>query len=631
MCKKKGRLYTKAKKTGAGWEKFVEYQKLTQTELNKAHWRYINGVLVQGLEEGDQKPFWRYIRSQQQDNQGVSALRSGSQLYSDAMTKARLLSEQFSSVFTKDTPESADIQLQGPQYPPLGKLAVNEAGVCKLLKNLNPGKASGPDEIPTRLLKTLADEVSPVVTGLIHQSLNSGWLPKAWKEAWITPVFKGGARCDPANYRPISLTSVVCKLAEHVLSTHIRGHLDQFGILTPANHGFRSKHSCESQLLLTTHDLLKHRDLGHSIDVGILDFSKAFDTVPHKRLINKLRIYGIHGEVLSWIESFLSYRQQLVLCDGVKSEHSLVTSGVPQGTVLGPLLFLLYINDMPSVVDPGTSVRLFADDTLIYRVIHSIEDQVVLQRDLARLEQWASTWGMVFNASKCHIMHISRPSCCSHQYMYQFRGIVLSSVTSEKYLGVYLNHDLKWSHHIDQVAAKAARKLGFVRCNLRGAPVDCKKLAYVTLVRSGMEYASVIWDPPTKADSNKLEKIQRTAARWILSSYSYKTSVTSLLQQLQLESLEERRKIQRLAFMYKILNDQVAVPATSVDLTLSSRPSRGVDANQQKLVTVRCHTEIYRQSYCIRTVKDWNTLPQSIVSAGSLALFKSRLASHAAP
>ena len=127
------------------------------------------------------------------------------------------------------------------------------------------------------------------------------------------------------------------------------------------------------------------------------------------------------------------------------------------------------------------------------------------------------------------------------------------------------------------------------------------------LVRSGMEYASVIWDPPTKADSNKLEKIQRTTARWILSSYSYKTSVTSLLQQLQLESLAERRKIQRLAFMYKILNDQVAVPATSVDLTLSSRPSRGVDANQQKLVTVRCHTEIYRQSYCIRTVKDWNT------------------------
>jgi len=153
MCKKKGRLYTKAKKTGSGWEKFVEYQKATQTELNKAHWRYVNSVLVQGLEEGDQKSFWRYVHSQRQDNQGVSALTRGPQLYSDALTKARLLSEQFSSVFTKDTPETAEIRLQGPQYPPLEKLVVTEVGVCKLLKNLNPGKASGPDEIPTRLLE----------------------------------------------------------------------------------------------------------------------------------------------------------------------------------------------------------------------------------------------------------------------------------------------------------------------------------------------------------------------------------------------------------------------------------------------------------------------------------------------
>jgi len=153
--------------------------------------------------------------------------------------------------------------------------------VYKLLTNLNSGKASGPDEIPTRLLKTLADEVTSMVTNPICQSLNTCCLPRAWKEAWITPVFKSSARCDPANYCPISLICIVCKLAEHILSSHIRQHLDKYGILTSANRGFRSRHSCESQLLLTTHDLLKKRDQGHSIDVGILDFSKAFDTVPH--------------------------------------------------------------------------------------------------------------------------------------------------------------------------------------------------------------------------------------------------------------------------------------------------------------------------------------------------------------
>jgi len=234
---------------------------------------------------------------------------------------------------------------------------------------------------------------------------------------------------------------------------------------------------------------------------------------------------------------------------------------------------------------------------------------------------------MVFNASKCHMMHISRLSS-SEQYMYQLCDVVLSSVTSEKYLGVYLNHDLQWSHHNDQVAAKASRKLDFSKRNLRGAPVDCKKLAYVTLVRSGMEYTSIMWDPYTKRDSDKLEKTQRCAAMWIFSSYSWKTSVTTLLQQLQLESLTQRCRVQRLAFMYKILNDQVAVPPASVDLQLSSRPTRGIDANKQKLVTVRSFTEQYRQSFSIRTAKDWNSLPQSVVAADSSAQFKSQLVRH---
>ena len=187
--------------------------------------------------------------------------------------------------------------------------------------------------------------------------------------------------------------------------------------MTPANHGFRKGHSCESQLLLTTHELLKYRDAKLQVDIGILDFSKAFDTVPHKRLLAKLRLYGIHGNVLRWIASFLQDRRQLVVCDGEKSEYSPVTSGVPQGTVLGPLLFLLHINDLPSVVDPGTSVRLFADDALIYRTINSIEDQVVLQQDLNRLESWAKSWGMVFNPSKCYMMQIGRGrNILSHMY-----------------------------------------------------------------------------------------------------------------------------------------------------------------------------------------------------------------------
>ena len=436
-----------------------------------------------------------------------------------------------------------------------------------------------------------------VVTSIICQTLNQGRLPDVWRDAWVTPVFKKGGRSDPANYPPVSLTCIVCKLAEHILCMHIRGHLNNKGILKPANHGFRKDHSCETQLFLTTHELLKHRDAKRQVDIGILDFSKAFDTLPHKRLLNKLRLYGIHGSVLRWIESFLMNRRQLVVCNGVNSEYSPVTSGVPQGKVLGLLLFLLYINDMPSVVTQG--------------VINNIEDQVVLQQDLIRLETWAKSWGMVFNPSKCYMMHIGRGrNILTH--MYQMCGTILGSVTSKKYLGVYLNHNLEWDHNFDQVTAKAARKLGFIRRNLRGAPAECKKLAYIALVRSGMEYASIIWDLHTSTNSDKLEKIQRSAARWVLSSYSHTTSVTSLLEQLKLEPLQTRRRIQKLAFMYKILNGQVAVPMADLDLKFTKRPIRGEDINTKRLETLISSTNEHNFSFTTRTIKEWNAISQFV-------------------
>jgi len=238
--------------------------------------------------------------------------------------------------------------------------------------------------------------------------------------------------------------------------------------------------------------------------------------------------------------------------------------------------------------------------------------------------------GYGFNPSKCYMMHIGRGrSILTH--MYQLCGTILGSVTNEKYLGVYLNHDLKWDHHIDQVAAKASRKLGFIRRNLRGAPAKCKKLAYIALVRSGMEYASIIWDPHTKNNSSKLEKIQRSAVRWVRSSYSRTASVTSMLAELKLEPLETRRRIQRLAFMYKILHGEVAVPMTEINLYYSKRPARGKDMNSRKLVTLRPNTDDFKFSFVTRTINEWNSTPESIASADSAASFKSRLIAHYHP
>ena len=207
----------------------------------------------------------------------------------------------------------------------------------------------------------------------------------------MTPIYKKRDRNLPANYRPISLTCVCCKILEHIICTHIRHHLDTHNILSKLQHGFRSKHSCVSQLTITMNDLLKHRDKRTQIDMAILDFSKAFDTVPHQRLLGKLSFYGIKGPLLNWIAAFLKDRHQRVVVEGMTSGEVPVDSGVPQGSVLGPLLFLLHINDLPNVVT--SQVRLFADDCLLYRPIRSVVDQEGFQRDLEALEQWATTWG----------------------------------------------------------------------------------------------------------------------------------------------------------------------------------------------------------------------------------------------
>ena len=268
-------------------------------------------------------------------------------------------------------------------------------------------------------------------------------------------------------------------------------------------------------------------------DVGILDFSRAFDTVPHERLLGKLASYGISGPLNSWIRAFLTGRTMSVTIDGVTSDPAEVLSGVPQGTVLGPLLFLIYINDMPGVVSNGTYVRLFADDCLAYRPIHSDQDQIILQQDLTALQNWAERWGMRFNTKKCHIMHIHRSQIRSR--IYQLCGEVLYSVSKAKYLGVLISNDLSWNEQVCKVVAKANTTLHFISRNLKHCPRSMRQTAYCSLTRSGMEYCSSVWDPHLQKDKVRLEKVYRRAARVVFNRTwrDPNVSPTALLHQLQ--------------------------------------------------------------------------------------------------
>ena len=228
----------------------------------------------------------------------------------------------------------------------------------------------------------MASTIAPILTITFQKSINSGTPPSDWLKAHIVPIHKKNDRTIASNYRPISLNSIPCKILKHIIFTSIHKHLESNNILTDRKHGFRSKRSCETSLLTTFNDLTSTLDKNHQIDLVLLDFSKTVNTVPHKRLLHTLDHHGIRASTHLWIKKCLTNRTQEVLVEGCKSGQVYVSSGVPQGTVLGPLLFLLYINDMPSHISPGTSLKHFADDAMLYRQINNHTDQDNLQLDL---------------------------------------------------------------------------------------------------------------------------------------------------------------------------------------------------------------------------------------------------------
>ena len=263
--------------------------------------------------------------------------------------------EQFQSAFTRENDDLLpDTKKRARRAIP--PLIITVDGVEKLLCGINIPKAQGPDQIANIMLKTCAPQLAPAMATIFQASIITGKLSSDWLNANIAPVYKKGDVHLPENYRPVSLTCVSCKLLEHIVCKHILDHLERNKILTSLNHGFRFGYSCETQLVTTVHDLLGKFDVGAQIDIGILDFSKAFDTVPHQKLLHKMRQYGVDGNINAWLCDFLTNRKMKVVTDGEESDAVTVDSGVPQGTVLGPLLFLCYINDLPDAVVHRTTI-----------------------------------------------------------------------------------------------------------------------------------------------------------------------------------------------------------------------------------------------------------------------------------
>lgn len=575
--------------------------------------------LVRGM-KNDTKPFWRYTNTRLKTKSQVEDLvrPDGSTASTDA-EKAQMLADFFSSVFCHDE-DAADVPSLTPNYAGtvLEDVEITASAVEEKLKNLRPSSSPGPDQLHPRVLTELAASLSTPLSNLYRESLSRGQLPDDWKVGQVVPIYKKGRKDEASNYRPVSLTSVASKVMESIIRDRLLEHLQATDQLTNAQHGFVPYRSCATQLLATMEDWTRMLEAGEPVDVVYTDFRKAFDSVPHRRLLSKLHSLGIRGRLHKWLEAFLTGRRQRVVVNGTFSSWSDVTSGIPQGSVLGPVLFTLYVNDLPDVVTGA--VQLFADDMKIYRGIRSSVDHDELQRDLDRLARWSETWLLPFNVAKCSTLHLGQGN---PKRVYAIQGMPLQQTRVERDLGVLVDDQLKFREQAAAAASRANRILGLIRHTFRN--LDCKTLPilYKTIVRPLLEYGNQTWGPFNMADRKLLERVQRRATKLIpeVRHLPYQER----LRVLALPSLQYRRRRGDMILMFNIMHGRVRLRKEDFFDKPRAAQTRG---HQLKVAKHQSTSRIRCNHFSIRVVNDWNSLPEEVVCAPSLDSFKNRLDKH---
>ena len=456
---------------------------------------------------------------------------------------------------------------------------------------------------------------------LFNLSLQTADVPEIWKLSTVTPIFKKGSPSDPSNYRPISLTCIASKIMESGIKDYLLTHMKSAGLINSSQHGFMASKSTTTHLLECCSDWNVALRSRKAVDVIYLDFAKAFDSVVHSKLLAKLASYGINNMVLKWIEAFLIGRSQCVRIGNSSSSYRSVTSGVPQGSVLGPILFIIYVNDIVhSATSKTVFIKMFADDTKLYTVLEDDSDcSTELQSRLDAIMEWSETWQLKLSPTKCTVMRIKPRSsrCFTHDPNYCIGPISLPVIAHCTDLGVSYDASLSFTQHISKIVSKASCRSKLILKCFSSRDPRLLMCAFCTFVRPILEFSSVIWNPFTICDIKRVESVQRRFTKSI--NFLRTSSYPERLLNLCVDSLQCRRVKADLMFCYKLLHGLIDIK-TDDFITFSCNSN--LRGNRYKLAKSLTTTTRDANFYSNRIVNIWNDLPDSIVMASTVSSFK---------
>ena len=634
LMRKRSNLNKKSSLAGpSGRAKIRRDLELIEFELLESHRKEAEAMESRAVNviRENSKYFFSYAKTKSKIRVPVGPLEQDGNLVDDPQDMSELLQKQFVKVFSSPRLSEAEVQaLLDCNYGRFENITITEGDIEESIRQMASNAGPGPDGIPSLLLKKCVSSLSQPLALLWTESLGRGVIPDQFKVGLITPVHKGGGRDEVKNYRPITLTSHLIKVFERVLARKLIAYLESCDLLNNAQHGFRKNRSCLSQLMDHYQSILNILESGHGADVIYLDFAKAFDKVDHGILMMKLVALGVGGLILNWIHEFLTRRVQTVKVEGSYSCEAGVTSGVPQGTVLGPILFLLFLGDIDREL-VRAKASSFADDTRVVMEIGTHEDQAELQENLRKLYWWANLNNMEFNGGKFEHLGYGPRLPDGVRYL-TADGDSIEEAASLKDLGIIMSANANFEIHIGEICSKGKSMAGWImRTFSTREPVPMITL-FRALVLPIMEYCCQLWSPKKQYLIRSIESVQRNFTAKIVGTEGLKYG--QRLKFLRMYSLERRRDRYTVIYVWKILqgfapnmlgNDQIRSTNSNSRLgrycllpPLNNRAPKYVQTLREN-------------SFCVRGPKVFNELTAELRNfQGSLEAFKRRLDNYLA-